>query len=688
MLKTLAAVLPNPTVKVLLRLCALLFAGALYCTMVFILPIPARVTDFFQDINLITALCVAAALALVLGRRGWGWGLVQAFFVVLLFTLPLISRWQTGFYHANLFGGILPWSDAADYYTDAQQLLLGHHFTETSTKRPLFAGFLSVLLFITRQNLQVSVLILTLLVGLACYLLAREVRASHGALAAAFCTVVIFLFFRRYAGQTMTESLGLCLGALGLGAIWRGARLRLPSLWLAGLFILSMALMARAGAFFILPALILWAGLYFRGGKRFNLPLALGSILAVGAAFALNIALASLIGLPGDSSFSNYALTFYGLVAGNKGYDQFLVDYPGVSQSEAWGLALQKIRQAPAAALNGVLLSYKDYFSTYSRGAYTFTYFRGAEPRYFKILMWGLSAAGLLFAFFRRNRMRDALFLCGFAGVLASVALVPPVDADDMRAYAATIPFTAFLAANGLALPFFRKEAPEVLPSNLGAAAALRNPLVGFGFGLVAVCVLGPLVILAAGAPKGLSQPLNCPEGRVDVELAVRPGSYFIVVPDSFVAQSFLPYIRESDFRRTVLESQQYWPELSAALLQVSSTRLVVSGVNRAAYYHGQAPGANIILVAAMPPPRDGLLKACAVPASNQWLNARGLHTVDGPQPALPEPKGLYYNNRALSVQAGWFYGLVAAAALAVALAGWVRTDGIEILKALKKWRS
>jgi hypothetical protein len=65
--------------------------------------------------------------------------------------------------------------------------------------------------------------ILTAIAGLACYFTAREVQRTHGAEIAIFILMVLFLFTRAHSGISMSESLGVALGTLGFGLLWRGA---------------------------------------------------------------------------------------------------------------------------------------------------------------------------------------------------------------------------------------------------------------------------------------------------------------------------------------------------------------------------------------------------------------------------------------------------------------------------------
>ena len=59
-------------------------------------------------------------------------------------------------------------------------------------------------------------------------------------------------------GSLLSENLGLALGAAALALLWDGVQSGRRWLLALGLFTLALALNARAGAFFALPALVIW----------------------------------------------------------------------------------------------------------------------------------------------------------------------------------------------------------------------------------------------------------------------------------------------------------------------------------------------------------------------------------------------------------------------------------------------
>ena len=115
---------------------------------------------------------------------GWKGTLLGLGLILALFALTVSGLWTSGVSEPSIVGGLMPFSDAAGYYSDARRLLEGQLFSAFSSRRPLFAGMLSALLALTGRNLQLTLAVLVAISAVACYLLVREVQSTHGAVAA------------------------------------------------------------------------------------------------------------------------------------------------------------------------------------------------------------------------------------------------------------------------------------------------------------------------------------------------------------------------------------------------------------------------------------------------------------------------------------------------------------------------
>ncbi|EKD89048.1 MAG: hypothetical protein ACD_34C00220G0001, partial [uncultured bacterium] len=188
------------------------------------LPIPAEV-GLFVRYNLVLLTLIALPLLYITFRIKGFWGIFAAFsLTLLLFGLPLSGLWRSGANEPFIIGGLLPFSDAASYYSDALRVVEGHRFSAFSARRPLFPALLTVLLAITGQNLMISIAILGALIAIICYVAAREIQRSFGTLPSVVFLFILFLFYRRIAGTTMTENLGLPLGVAAFTILWGAAR--------------------------------------------------------------------------------------------------------------------------------------------------------------------------------------------------------------------------------------------------------------------------------------------------------------------------------------------------------------------------------------------------------------------------------------------------------------------------------
>lgn len=178
-------------------------------------------------------------------------------------------------------------------------------------------------------------------ISVAVFLFSKQVAKLFGHLVGFIALFLSFLFYRRFLGSLMTENLGLSLGLLGAALLLQSLRMEKYRVILAtyGLFVLTMALLARAGAFLILPAILF----YFWQNDRKNTqpvltqnwwPVSAGAT-AMGIAFGYNFLVRQWTGSTKHLFLGNAANSLYGMAAGYngmaagyKGWDQFSIDHP------------------------------------------------------------------------------------------------------------------------------------------------------------------------------------------------------------------------------------------------------------------------------------------------------------------------------------------------------------------------
>lgn len=548
-------------------LTACIAAFMVYALMIW-LPIP-EVLGLFVRYNLVLLTLIALPLFFLTFRIK---GILSIFaglsLTLLLFGLPLNGLWQSGASEPFIIGGLLPFSDAASYYSDALRVVEGYRFSAFSTRRPLFPALLTVLLAITGQNLVGSIAILGAIIAAICYFAAREMQRSLGTLCASVFLFILFLFYRRIAGTTMTENLGLPLGVAAFTILWSAARRK--NLWqtAVGLLLLTLALNARAGTFFILPALLLWCGFAFRGNRLFSIPVVVICTLSVAIGFGLNMLVFNLVADPGGMAFSNFSYTLYGVVAGGKGWMQILIDHPELAQlddvsrsAQTYALVLEAWKAHPLNIIVGAFKNWFDYLMP--RGAGAFGFIRGIEAVSWanyavRIVLSIFAGWGLVVAWKKRKQEPYSLMLWAAAGIFLSVPFVPPNDSNQMRVYAAAVTFLLAFSTIGLKsiLGLVTKhQKEEFRPQESKPGAAIL-----FGLTLATVTIGGVLLVKAIAKPQDLV-PVECPTGETQmlvrftagsmVKIEGEPGFQLVNVPlDSFV------------------ELNEGYPEMHAALVQ------------------------------------------------------------------------------------------------------------------------
>ncbi len=463
-----------------------------------------------------------------------------------VFGLVLTGLWASGQSEPYVVSGLIPYNDAATYYNDANRLLDGSLLSETSSRRPLAIGFLGALLGLTGRNLQNALAFLALLEAAACVYMMLEIRRAKGPLAGAVTFWIVFLFARRFIGTTMTESLGLAFGALSLAFFCRGVTRRSLPFILAGLFMLTTALNIRAGAFFILPLLVVWIGWLFREKGWFAWKPAGLAVLVVITGFVVNSLVLRLVGTSGGMAFGNFAESLYGLASGGERWSYVYTEIEEartMPEKERFELIYRKsfelIRQNPMGIVKGSLHQWGLLFSDTWFSVYAYVGGENAEGnRYIHWALYALCVVGLVQAVRKRNEPLYSFILVSIAGIFLSVPFVPPGDAHKMRAFAATIPLLALLPAAGLSelvniIPWkYLKEVPG--DGNIGAGLTV------YSFALTAFMAFAPFTAMKT-AVKPVVKPPVCLPGEIPVNAHYAAGTSVRLIREEVLQLDWLP---------------------------------------------------------------------------------------------------------------------------------------------------
>ncbi|MDE0840198.1 MAG: hypothetical protein OSB41_14245, partial [Kiritimatiellae bacterium] len=425
----------------------------------------------------------AAGLFLALARSPkWLTTPALLCFSVLFCALILSGLWASGVSDHSMLAGFFPHSDSFSYVDGSLQLRLHGELTSRTSRRPISPGLWAVLQSLSGGSLRGILAAMAFLCACGLVVPVREMIRSHGYVIGFLMFVGLQFFYRRFIGTALSEHAGLLLGCVAFAALWRGVQTRKLMTLCAGLFVLSLALNARAGAFFTVPALVLWVGWAWRGSLRFSWRSAVVASAAAGLGFGLNAMLLHIEGTPG-AAMGNFSYTLYGLVHGGD-WTQVIDHYPEVRAlpelerySFTYDKAMAQIKAHPFSLVSGAWRSYVAFFFSFD-GPYGFVLFALQQnlvvegtPEHtstlaqrllanpWKYLEWIAVYAsfgvfyvcaliGCWVAFIKRSSCAGFLGL-SWLGILASVPFAPPWDADLMRVYAATMPIMLVLPAMG-----------------------------------------------------------------------------------------------------------------------------------------------------------------------------------------------------------------------------------------------
>lgn len=239
-------------------------------------------------------------------RRFWLTLLVFVIFGAGLYAHQL--RFGYAGRHA-LVGGVIPWSDADGFLSNAWRLLHGMR----STVRPVFVMTFAATLGVVGHDVRIAVCVYALVIALVMSAVVTRLGERYGWKAFAGILVVFLFILRRNGFVLATESVGLVAGLVAFEAFASclGEDVRGGLLLPAGFFVLGLALMARPGPFLAIPLVLAW--LQYRG-RRWKLTAACA--VAFGLAFATNLAIVKTTAEPGQQVGLEFPAILYGAMHG------------------------------------------------------------------------------------------------------------------------------------------------------------------------------------------------------------------------------------------------------------------------------------------------------------------------------------------------------------------------------------
>ncbi|NJK48756.1 hypothetical protein HC931_11745 [Candidatus Gracilibacteria bacterium] len=546
-----------------------------------------------------------------------------------LFAVELSRFWRNGLSDGMTVAGFLPSSDAINYYTAALNLLEGKDLANTTfliaSWRPIFGGVLATLLGLTEQNLQITLAILVLINAIACFLLAREVQCGYGIAPAVLIVTLIFLFYKPFIGQVMTEHWGIALGTIGLAVLLRGTLKEHQKLCLLGIFLLTLALNARVGALFILPVLIFWGAWAFRGKSLLSMRFAIAAFSAVLLGFILNSLVFKVASTLNAISNANFFYTLYGLVVDGN-WATIRADYPEILQlvepersHRVREIAMEAFRANPFGLVTGAMRAWQQFLFK----DFVFSFVKSSRINF---LLQLSSLIAIVNCYRQRQQPISSLMLAMTIGILLSVPFVPPWDAGT-RPYAATIPLFSLFPVLGIAFFAQKMEWHKLL--QIPQPVQQPQILLVVGISLAVLSIGGPITTALASHPPQFSQ-ITCPASTEAIYFRNSAGSSINLVPDRATKRSYVPNIRISDFKNNIrrLERSDYVETAKElAKLDANTTLRNTTDIKS---------GKLVWLISdsRLIPKEKGIVGVCGRPTTNPAIAKYG-RTYHGPLPVF-----------------------------------------------------
>jgi hypothetical protein len=516
------------------------------------LPIP--IIKLFIDNSIFGFLTILGLYGLcfrIQGKPGW---LASLILTVVIFAAPLIYKWLSGYSDAAVIGSFIPYKDGFYYYNGARTLLLGSSISYgwNDVFRPLFPGLLASLLFLTGNNLLLTLTLIVLSMGLGCYLASRQVKEMFGTWPAALFMTLMATYSRRFIGYTWTELPSILLGCLAFILLLRGAKNQKIFDISLGAIVLTLALSIRAGAFFLLPLIAIWAGFAFRKNKKFDLKTSVVVTVFMCIAFILaNLIVPKLLTAPGSSTFGNFAYTLYGQAKGGASWHQSIEDLQTIDTSIIMNEAIKLILHYPMGIIIGTVKAYRDFFVPNIFGIFNLISTNSEiENKLFWITNTGLLVWGIVYCYRYFKKPIFSLILSCFGGLLLSIPFVPPVG-NGNRLFAGSIPFFFVLSAIGL-MAIFSKNIPYIEKSETKKNVANNFIYVSSIFLLLLILVAPVMINIFGKTPNYIGA--KCSESQIPFAIQIFQGSFVDITKDGNQVCGRVPNLCLSDFERNGID--------------------------------------------------------------------------------------------------------------------------------------
>jgi hypothetical protein len=457
---------------------------------------------------------------------------------------------------ANI-GGLVPFSDASNYLSDAYDQVRDGSWISVSSHRPLAAALRSLLLFFGNYSLQLMLILQCCLLAAAACFAAHAVVMWRGIWAGIAFFGLTCIYDRAFVPTTLTEPLGLFWALLSIPFFIEAFASGSVRPALVAFAMTTIALMTRMGSMFTIPALLLWLVWQFGkcGGAKLRIGvIAIGTLLGV---LGVNAALQKAYGTSERSTGSNFAYTLCGVTIGTTwtGCPAKLAEEGEPLQTtetirtkQLYSFAWKNFRSHPDVFSKRLAEGVTAFAAEFPNVIWSGYRTAIQEPSWlWRNLLTAISLAGLLSIAMQRARAVELRFwMLLWASILASSSLI--YFDDGTRVLAASHPLIALFFTMGFSNSV-SLQGQRPLPSGSSRYGWLGLAIVAALF----VCV--PWVTHRFSPIGAMAGDTLLPKQDEALVFGGRRMSGFLVIEDGLPLRNDVPALHLADFDSIIEQS-------------------------------------------------------------------------------------------------------------------------------------
>lgn len=485
---------------------------------------------------------------------------LSSFLILSLFSLSLAGIWANTQTENYMLAGLLPRSDASFQYAGALKLLDFGELNGTTSRRPFFGEFLAILLGLTQRNLQFAIGIIVILASISALFSTFEIRNLTNSISTVLFLILIFLFYSKFVGLTMTENLGYIFGLLSFTMFMKALRFykddktKSMYFYILGIFIFSLGQNARPGAIFTIPLFVCFSVWLWKDNNKISWKIVFFTSLAALLPFLISQIHFMINGLQSTFPMSNMGYGLYGFVKGGEGWNRILYDYPELKSmstkdlnSQIFKYIFMEIKNNPMNIVEGFKYQLTSLFTIKGENG-LFSFVKIGKPLLNSIIsyfIYFLGILGLIRVIFKKNMQLAIFFLLIIIGFFISLPFSPAYQTQYMRVYAVSIPFLCFFPSYGLDLLFSNTIGRKIFIDK-SILFDLKSEIFAMLFSIFIIFTPLFINLLSLTTPD---IDTTCPKDLISSVVFYNPNSSINIVKDDSLILNWAPNIHQSKFR-------------------------------------------------------------------------------------------------------------------------------------------